>query len=306
MRQPTDATLRQLRYFAALAEVLHFGRTAASLGISQPALTRQIQTLEQFVGTPLLERTQRSVLLTAAGAAFAERARETLSNHERSLEAARNAAARDGDSLAIGFEPCAPLHDFPSVVLQFLGRYPATRLASFRMSGPEQAEALIRHRIDLGFIHPPIPNHERFIFDAVAEERFIVALPSTHRLASKKRVRIAELAQEKFVLYPRRLAPGCYDAVQRICQSAGFVPQVVHESNEISLSLTLIPILGAVTLFPECVRTQAAPGVAYRDLAGSVTTVTSGFLRRSGKAPPAISRFLRLWRTARGVSSSRP
>jgi DNA-binding transcriptional LysR family regulator len=299
MRQPTDATLRQLRYFSALAEELHFGRTAASLGISQPALTRQIQTLEQFVGAPLLERTQRSVSLTAAGTAFAERARETLSNHDRSLEAARNAAVRDGDSLAIGFEPCAPLHNFPSVVLQFLGRYPGTKLASFRMSGPEQAEALIRHRIDLGFVHPPVPDQERFIFDALAEERFIAAVPSTHRLASKKRVRVAELAEEKFMLYPRKLAPGCYDAVQRICQSAGFVPRVVHESNEISVALTLIPVLGAVTLFPECVRSQAAPGVVYRNLAGSVTTVTSGFLRRSGKAAPAISRFLRLWRTVR-------
>jgi DNA-binding transcriptional LysR family regulator len=299
MSQPGDATLRQLRYFAALADELHFGKTASSLGISQPALTRQIQNLEKFVGTALFERTQRSVSLTAAGAAFAARARETLSHHDRSLEAARNAAARGGDSLAIGFESCAPFHDFPSVVLEFLGRYPRTRLASFQMSGPEQAEALIRHRIDLGFVHPPVPDHEQFTFDSVAEEPFVAALPSTHRLASRKRVPAAELAKEKFVLFPRPLAPGCYDAIQRICQSAGFVPQIMHESNEISVSLQLIPVLGAVTLFPECVRTRAAPGVVYRDLAGSVTTVTCGFLRRSGKAAPSVDRFLRLWRAAK-------
>src|SRR3954462_9389316 len=117
------------------------------------------------------------------------------------------------------------------------------------MSGPEQAEALARHRIDLGFMHPPVPDHGLFIFEKVLEERFIAALPSSHRLASRQRVPVAELAQEKFLLFPRTLAPGCYDAVQRICRAAGFVPNVVHESNDVSVSLNLIPVIGAVTLF---------------------------------------------------------
>jgi DNA-binding transcriptional LysR family regulator len=299
MSQPSDASLRQLRYFTILAEELHFGKAAVRLGISQPALTRQIQNLEKFVGSELLERTQRSVSLTAAGATFAERARETLLQHDRSLEEVRNVAARGAESLALGFESCAPFHDFPAVVEQFLNRYPGIRLSSFQMSGPEQAEALTRHRIDLGFVHPPVPDHERFTFERVAEERFIVALPSSHRLASRKRVRTAELSKEKFVLYPRSLAPSCYDAVQRICRAAGFQPRVVHESNGVSVSLNLIPVIGAVTLFPECVRTQQASGVTYRDLEGSITTVTCGFLRRSGKATLPAERFLRMWRAAK-------
>ena len=72
MPPPTDATLRQLRYFAALAEDRHFGKAATRLGISQPTLTRQIQNLEKIVGAALLKRTSRSVSLTAAGEAFAE------------------------------------------------------------------------------------------------------------------------------------------------------------------------------------------------------------------------------------------
>lgn len=165
------------------------------------------------------------------------------------------------------------------------------------MSGPEQTEALTRHRIDLGFVHPPVPDHELFTFERVAEERFIVALPSSHRLASRKRVPTAELANEKFVLFPRLLAPTCYDAIQRICQAAGFQPEVVHESNGVSVSLNLIPVIGAVTLFPECVRRQQASGVSYRDLDGTITTVTCGFLRRSGKVATPVERFLRMWRT---------
>src|SRR5579871_1375798 len=253
MGQPTEASLRQLRYFAALAEDLHFGKAALRLGISQPALTRQIQSLEKIVGAPLLERTQRNVSLTPAGAAFAEQARHTLDHHERSVEAARNVAARKTESLAIGFESCAPFHGFPAVIKEFVARYPQTRLSTFEMPGPDQAEALARNRIDLGFVHPPVPDQSLFAFDEVAEERFIVAMPSGHRLAARKRVPAPELARENFVLFPRALAPGCYDGIQQICQAAGFRPQVIHESNGVSVSLNLIPAVGAVALFPECV-----------------------------------------------------
>jgi DNA-binding transcriptional LysR family regulator len=303
MTQPADASLRQLRYFAVLADELHFGRAAARLGITQPSLTRQIQTLEKIVGTVLLERTQRAVSLTAAGVAFVERARVTLLHHDRSLDTARNVAARRGESLSIGFECCAPFHDFPEVVKQFIARYPRTRLSSFQMSGSEQTEALTRNRIDAGFVHPPVPEAALFTFEKVGIERFVVAMPASHRLASKKRVPCSELAKEKFVLYPRALAPGCYDAVQQICQAAGFTPDVVHESNEISVSLSLIPAAGVVTLYPECVRNRHAPGVAFRDIDGSVTTVTCGFLRRSGDAAPAVARFLKMWRTLKADRS---
>ena len=299
MSQSREASLRQLRYFAVLAEELHFGRAASRLGISQPSLTRQIQSLEKIVGTRLVERTRRSVSLTAAGVAFAERARVTMHHHDRSVETARNVAARRDESLAIGFECCAAYHDFPEVVKRFMARYPRTRFSSFQMSGSEQAEALARNQIDAGFVHPPVPDSAQFTFEKVSDERFVVAMPSSHRLASRKRVPSSELAREKFVLYPRTLAPGCYDAVQQICRAGGFTPEVVHESNEISVSLSLIPVAGVVTLYPECVRNRRAPGVAFRDLEGSVTTVTCGFLRRSGEAAPAIQRFLKMWRAVK-------
>jgi len=215
------------------------------------------------------------------------------------LQAARNVVARGSESLNIGFESCAPFHDLPEVMQQFLARYPRIRLSTFQMPGPEQAQALLCHRIDLGFVHPPVPDYDRLAFENVGEERFIAALPSSHRLASKRRVPTAELAEEKFVLFPRALAPACYDAIQRICHAAGFVPSVIHESNGVSISLSLLPVLGAVTLFPECVRSQPANGVTYRDLEGSITTVKCGFLRRSGESRVPVERFLRTWRAVK-------
>jgi DNA-binding transcriptional LysR family regulator len=306
MTRASEATLNQLRYFATLAEELHFGRAAQQLGISQPALTRQIQSLEKFVGTPLVERSRRAISLTAAGRVFAEDARETLRRHDRAVEAARNTGQRREQSLAIGFEPCAPFHNLPSVVLQYLRRYPQTRFSSFMMAAPEQAEGLARRRIDLGFLHPPVPEAERFAFEPVGEDRFIVALPDSHPLAARKRIPLTELKKECWVFYPRHLAPACYDAVQRICEAGGFRPEVVHESNGISVSLSLIPALGAVTLFPECVRNQKADGVVYRELAGASAIVTCGFLRRTGEQSPAAQRFLKLWRAMGQNSEKQP
>jgi DNA-binding transcriptional LysR family regulator len=304
MARAPETTLNQLRYFATLAEELHFGQAARQLGISQPALTRQIQSLEKFVGTPLVERARRATSLTAAGHVFAEHARETLRRHDRAIEAARNTGQRGELSLAIGFESCAPFHNFASVALQYLRRYPQTRFSSFVMGGSEQAEGLARRRIDLGFVHPPVPEAERFVFEPVGEDRFILALPDSHPLAARKRVQLAELKKERWVFYPRHLAPACYDAVQRICEAGGFTPQVVHESNGVSVSLSLIAALGAVTLFPECVRNQKAKGVVFREVAGGNATVTCGFLRRTDQLSPAAERFLKLWR-AMGPTQSK-
>jgi DNA-binding transcriptional LysR family regulator len=296
MARAPEATLNQLRYFATLAEQLHFGRAAQQLGISQPALTRQIQILEKFVGAPLVERTRRAISLTTAGRVFAEHAQETVRLHDRAMEAARNTGRRREESIALGFEPCAPFHNLPLMVLRYLQKYPQTRFSTFVMAAPEQAEALARRRIDLGFVHPPVPEAERFAFEPVGEDRFIVALPDAHPLSAQKRVRLTELKKERWVFYPRHLAPACYDAVQRICDEGGFRPDVVHETNDISVSLRLIPALGVVTLFPECVRNQKADGVVYRELECKNAAVTCGFLRRSDQQSTAAERFLKLWR----------
>jgi len=160
---------------------------------------------------------------------------------------------------------------------------------------------LARHRIDLGFVHPPVPEQEQFAFEPVSEDRFILALPGSHALASRKRVRLADLKKERWVFYPRHLAPACYDAVLRMCGASGFRPDVIHESNGISVSLSLIPALGAVTLFPECVRNQNAEGIVFREVEGRVARVTCGFLLRAADRSPAVERFLNIWRAASGT-----
>src|SRR5450432_3397027 len=95
----TDIELRHLRYFAAVAEELHFGRAAKRLNLSQPPLSQQIRKLEELVGHPLLLRTSRSVSLTAAGGAFLLRAQRILRNVQRDVEEVREIGRGEVGSL---------------------------------------------------------------------------------------------------------------------------------------------------------------------------------------------------------------
>jgi len=103
----SDIELRHLRYFVAVAEELHFGRAALRLHLAQPPLSQQIRKLEGILGYPLFVRTSRSVMLTAAGEVFLERARRTLRNVKEDMDEARSIGRGDVGSLRVGFIGCS-------------------------------------------------------------------------------------------------------------------------------------------------------------------------------------------------------
>src|SRR4051812_28881560 len=107
--------LRQLRYFVAVAEELHFGRAAERIGIAQPPLTQQIQKLEAQLGCPVFIR-GRKTSLTAAGVVLLEEARRILSQFERAMDATRRTARGETGQLAIGVPPSVMLSDLPAVI----------------------------------------------------------------------------------------------------------------------------------------------------------------------------------------------
>ena len=131
-KQPGTATLmelRQLRYFVALAEELHFGRAAERLGIAQPSLSTQIQALEAGLSAQLLSRGPRSVALTAAGAIFLEEARLTLAQADRAVAVGRRAGRGELGIVRIGLALGSTLSGVPSIVMsQYRRRYPEIEL----------------------------------------------------------------------------------------------------------------------------------------------------------------------------------
>src|SRR3989454_8173495 len=175
--------LRQLRYFIAVAERLHSGRAAAALHISQPPLSRAIQSLEERLGVALFARTRRRVELTAEGARFLDEARRLAAQLETAVTELQGMAAGERGRLRIGFVSLADYGVLPSLLKAYKAARPGVALALREMLSPEQAAALAAGDLDFGLLLPPVSGAAGLEHLLVQRGRFVVALPSRHRLA---------------------------------------------------------------------------------------------------------------------------
>nr|WP_216369763.1 LysR substrate-binding domain-containing protein [Ramlibacter montanisoli] len=199
--------IRQLRYFQAVAEELHFGRAAARLAIAQPALSRrQVQQLEEALGTPLLRRTQRRVELLPAGALLLERSRAIQQDLARALSDVRRTGAGELGRLALGFIHSSTYGLLPSIIGRFRQLYPGIELELHELPITAQHAALVRGTIDLGLLRVQAAPAELEVVP-VMPDPFVLAVPAKHRLAARTRVRLKDVAGEPFVMFSKDGAP---------------------------------------------------------------------------------------------------
>src|SRR5215471_3790909 len=168
--------LRHLRYFVAVAEELHFGRAAARVHIAQPALSRQIRSLEDEMKLRLFERDRRRVSLTAAGVVFLDEVKGLMEQLERAVESARRAARGERGTLRIAYVPAVAYAGLPEIVRAFRQRVPDVEVRLQETHPARQIEALLAGRIDVGFARGPI-QEPSLIVETVMEEPLVAALP---------------------------------------------------------------------------------------------------------------------------------
>lgn len=291
--------LRHLRYFVAVAEELHFSRAAERMGIAQPPFSQQIKMLEQEVGAMLLLRTKRSVELTAAGNVFLIEARKTLAQADQALRMARRAARGEVGQLAMGFVSSAVYGKFASVFGLMRARHPDVALVLHDLTSEEQFDAMKAHRIDVGLVRPPTLATEDFELHVVWREPLMVVLHEQNPLARKKRISIAALAHESFLLVPRPLGPGFYDQVVGLCAAAGFVPRVIQEARSTQTIVSLIAGGMGVSIVPASMQTLQRTGIVYRPLQPPVPTTDLAVLWRRNDTSPVLESFLKIvWEVA--------
>ncbi|MEO8598121.1 MAG: LysR family transcriptional regulator [Candidatus Solibacter sp.] len=283
--------LRQLRYFVAVAEELHFGRAAGRVGIAQPPLTQQIQRLEASLGCQLLVR-GRKTLLTPAGAALLEQARRILAQAEEAVDATRRAARGESGRLRVGVPPSIMLSALPSLIRKYRRQHPGVQFGLRELSTSAIESALRAGEIDLGFLREVVPP-EPLKSEVVLEENVVAALPAAHRLAKAKELRVADLRGEPFVFFPRRLGPAFYDRMISFCSDAGFVPEVVQETAQWQSVICLVEAGMGISIAPACVRRFRWSGVTYRNLRGLRTGVSAAW-NADGSA--TVQAFLKLVR----------
>jgi DNA-binding transcriptional LysR family regulator len=242
--------LRQIRSFLSVAETLHFGRTAELIHLSQPALSLQIRALEEEVGVRLFERNRRKTTLTAAGLAFRDDAAAALSQLEQAIRRAKLAANGKLGRLRIGFISTAGREIVPDIVRQFRELNPQVELSLRNIVTAEQLRMLETGALDIGFLRVPIGEHPALDVVTVHREPFVLVVPSSHKLAKRKRVHLRELVGQDFVGYERSYAPGFHDLIFGMLRDAGIAPNISQAAAEIPTLISLVDSGMGITILP--------------------------------------------------------
>ncbi len=285
--------LVQLEYFVTLAHELHFRRAAARLGITQAPLSQAIQALEADVGARLFNRNRRSVELTEAGRILLLDAQAIL---QRALEA-RNRIHRvvqgEAGHLRIGLTASASLHEFfPRVIQAYRTRYPEVSLSLHELASSQQLRALESGEIDLGVLRRPagaVPAG--LVFTRIVDDGLMVVVNRKHRLARAGTVRIADIAREPLIIYPRSSGISIHDQILQMYAGQGFTPKIVQEARE---ALTIIGLVAAglgLAIVPASLRRVQIEGVAFLRFAGRDAHSAISLVRRYGEANSRVNNF---------------
>ncbi|MBT2440705.1 LysR family transcriptional regulator [Streptomyces sp. ISL-36] len=198
-----DVHGRDLRYFVAVAEELHFTRAAERLYVSQPALSKQIRALERQLGVVLFDRDRQGVRLTPVGTALLPHARAVLAAGEEAWAVVRGAKEAASSTLVVGMSTSPGRGGLlPAIRSRFTEAHPGARLKLRQVGWEDPTAGLADGTSDVAFVWLPLAGSERYRWVVVATEPRLVALPETHPLAGRESVDFAELLDEPFLALP--------------------------------------------------------------------------------------------------------
>lgn len=290
--------LRQLRYLVALADEQSFTRAAEREHIAQPALSQQIQKLEQELGLPLVERTTRRVSITDAGNLLVARARRVLTELESARQELDRVRGIQTGHVAVGAMNTMGPVDITLVLARFHELHPQVELTVRENNSDALAEMLRVDTLDLAFLSVTerVESHGLALQQILLEELAVV-LPEHHPLAGREEIRMVELAREEFISY--REGARLRELLAGAAHEVGFTPKIFLESNESRRIRRLVGRGLGVAILPR----SHAIGVGTNDPITVARLIEPSLTRditlawRSGrKLPPAVAEFLHLAR----------
>ncbi|BAO88222.1 LysR family transcriptional regulator [Caballeronia cordobensis] len=287
--------LRHLRYFIAVAELRSVRAASEHLHVTQPAISRQIQDLEDAIGATLFERTPRGLKLTPAGEAYLAEARDILGRVDAANRLARRIASGVQGHLRIGFVENAAWSGIVSHALSaFEQAAPDVALELTPMNTPEQFDALAAGRLDGGFAYRFGSLPEGIESVHVLDQNVVLAVPESWPQGSAGAVDAQELAGKPFIAFPRRVYPAYYDRLLSACAERGLTLDIRQEASTETAILSLVSAgLGAAIV--NAANRDRPPArvrfVALRDLS---VPLPLEFCFVAQEANPALKRFVEL------------
>ena len=256
--------LHQLRYFVAVADCGNFTRAAEACHVAQPSLSQQIIKLETELGHPLLERLNRRVRLTAVGRSFYERAVRILAEIEQAGAEARGDAVHAGGTLRVGAILTVAPYVLPKLAQRFTARQPAAELI-LREDVTERLVAdCIAGELDLILTAEPL-DHEHLHVEPWFEDELLLATPANHPLAKRRRVSMADVINEPFILLDPIHCLG--DQIISFCHDRNYRPAVRCSSSQLLTVQQMVAAGQGVSLVPKlAARVDRSRRCHYRSL----------------------------------------
>jgi len=255
--------LRRLRYFTAVVQWKGYREASRHLYITQPSISEAVSDLESELGINLFSRDGRVARLTPEGQVFYEEAIKTLAQAERSIATAKRAAKGEIGRLGIGFMGFATYPFLSDLLRKYKTRYPGVALRLVEDVPRGQDIAFDCGEIDIGFTRPPSADRSSsFASRLIFCEPLVVALPRTRKITAK-RIRIADLASERFVIFQRASSPEVFDTILRVCNDNGFSPRLHNELNNMHSVLSTVEADEGVAIVPASARNLRADNVSF-------------------------------------------
>ncbi|MEP1765530.1 MAG: LysR substrate-binding domain-containing protein [Sulfitobacter sp.] len=253
---------KQMTYFVAVAEELHFGRAAERLEMAQPPLSRQIKQIEEELEASLFNRGRSAITLTQAGEKLLERSKSILAQlDDTKLEIRRLGQGAEG-RLRIGFVGSATYGIVPSIIKSFRATYPLVNMNLIPLNNAQLQRQLVARMIDVAFARPALRDSE-FAMKQLVDEDLIIAVPDTLDTGTGQTTDLGMLAAHNLILYPEYPRPSYADTVLRACMDAGYeVPNRVF-TMDLQTALSLVAIGEGACIVPASVGSATRNGIKF-------------------------------------------
>ena len=278
----------RIRTILIIMEEGSINRAATRLGVSQPTLTRQLQSFELEVGAPVFERGSRGVRPTDLGYQLREKMLPILRASDLAwAEITAHAHGRQ-TQLRVGYLGLSAARYLTPALEKFQEAYPKIRLWLFDQTPQEQLQALRDGDLDLALIGQEGASlGDEFYCQRIARIGILAALPSNHPLAKPETISLSQLKGEEFIAPSEAIVPGRKQWIARLCREAGFRPRWLAGSETVAETFARVVGERGVSLLPDYLEKTPPPGVTLIPVSDHFAVWDFALLRQRGRLSPA-------------------
>ncbi|MEP1152334.1 MAG: LysR family transcriptional regulator [Balneola sp.] len=282
---------RHLKYFQVVAKELHFRKAAEKLFITQPALSRQIQQLEEYVGAELFKRDKRNVSLTPAGKYLLKESLFLFEHLSFIKDNIRHISKGDEGEIRIGFVGSAMQSVIPALLKKVNKELPGIHFVLTELTNQHQVDLIRNDQLDIGFIRTMrLPEGLKKL--DVFEEPFCLVLPKSHPISAKSFNNISDLEKENFILFSSQYSHGYYDKIMSIFEDQGFSPKVAHESVHANTIFRLVENELGIGIVPSSLKQGFDLDIKFIELNNIPQRTTLSAIWKEESRNPLLGRVI--------------